>query len=349
MDLVKWDKFERQIDTTRDLKELAKLHVELNAIQVLVKYSGQQEGARKVHNKAGKYKTKIEIQVGKIYKELPKKSGGDRKSEDYQNSDYQNFDNQKIETTKEKAVKETGKRFDTLARWAKEAEIVKDKEELLEKYEVKCNDDEKTEWTSKGFINFVINNEPKDNTDRLLLPEGKYRIIYADPPWQYPTAPLRKKVEEHFSTLPDEEIAEYTDPSGRKIKDLAFKDCTLFMWATTGKLDKAFPVIKAWGFQYKTSIIWDKVKYNMGNYTSPRHEFLLIAGKGSSAPLDKKVANNIDSVQVIEKTAKHSEKPEEFRKIIESLYPINIKNHIHIELFARLQNIEGWDFWGKEI
>ncbi len=338
MDLVKWDKFEKQIDVTRDLKELSKLHVELSAIQILAKYSAQQEGARKVHNKAGKYKTKIEIQAGGIYNDLDSKPGG---------TGFVKSINEPS-TTKQAAEKETGKSRVTLNLWAKESEIVKDKEDLLDIYEVECNNaKEKTEWTSKGFMNYVINNEPKENTDRLELPKEKYRIIYADPPWQYPSAPSRKKVEKHFNTLPDEEIAEYTDRNGKKIKDLAFKDCTLFMWATTGKLDKAFPVIKAWGFQYKTSIIWDKVKYNMGNYASPRHEFLLIAGKGSSAPLDKKVANSIDSVQVIEKTAKHSEKPEEFRKIIESLYPININQHIHIELFRENLNIAGWDFWGQ--
>lgn len=198
MDLVKWDKFEKQIDITRDLKELSKLHVELNAIQILAKYSKQQEGAQKVHNKAGKYKTKIEIQAGEIY------AGID--TETYHGGVKQVY---ATKTSKQQAEKETGKSRQTLNLWSKESEIAKGKEKLLDKYEVKCNsDEEKTEWTSKGFINYVINSEPKENTDRLELPKDKYRIIYADPPWRYPTAPSRKKVEKHFNTLPDEEIAE---------------------------------------------------------------------------------------------------------------------------------------------
>jgi N6-adenosine-specific RNA methylase IME4 len=82
----------------------------------------------------------------------------------------------------------------------------------------------------------------------------------------------------------------------------------------------------------------------MGFYSSVRHEILLIAGKGSCCPTDHKLANSIDSVQVIEKTNKHSQKPEGFRKLIESLYPDKKK----IELFAR-EKIQGWQTWGNEI
>ena len=77
----------------------------------------------------------------------------------------------------------------------------------------------------------------------------------------------------------------------------------------------------------------------MGCYNSVRHEILLIATKGSCTPDNSEL---IDSVQSIERT-KHSEKPEEFRQIIETLYKYGNK----IELFAR-NKIEGWDVYGNE-
>ena len=78
----------------------------------------------------------------------------------------------------------------------------------------------------------------------------------------------------------------------------------------------------------------------MGHYNSVRHEFLLVCTRGSCVPDENKM---FDSVQVIEKTKKHSEKPEEFRKIIDTLYPHGKR----IELFAR-KKVKGWETWGAE-
>lgn len=79
----------------------------------------------------------------------------------------------------------------------------------------------------------------------------------------------------------------------------------------------------------------------MGHYNSVRHELLLVCTKGSCTPENIKL---FDSVQSIEKTSKHSEKPEEFREIIETLYPSGNR----IELFAR-KKIDNWDSWGDEV
>jgi N6-adenosine-specific RNA methylase IME4 len=79
----------------------------------------------------------------------------------------------------------------------------------------------------------------------------------------------------------------------------------------------------------------------MGHYNSVRHEVLLICTKGSCTPENVKL---FDSVQTIEKTKKHSEKPEEFREIINTLYPSGKK----IELFRRGDAPNGWSVWGNE-
>jgi len=98
-------------------------------------------------------------------------------------------------------------------------------------------------------------------------------------------------------------------------------------------------VITAWGFDYKASFVWDKIKHNMGHYNSVRHEFLLVCTRGSCMPDNPQL---FDSVQSIERT-EHSVKPEEFRTIIDTIYP----NGRRIELFAR-RPAEGWEVWGNE-
>ena len=100
-------------------------------------------------------------------------------------------------------------------------------------------------------------------------------------------------------------------------------------------------MIRAWGFEYKTSFVWDKVKHNFGHYNSVRHEFLLVCTRGSCTPDNSEL---LDSVQSIERSAKHSEKPEEYRKIIEKMYTHGRK----LELFARSRH-EGWEAYGDQV
>ena len=110
---------------------------------------------------------------------------------------------------------------------------------------------------------------------------------------------------------------------------------------TSPLLDECWPVIESWGFEYKTSFVWDKVKHNVGHYNSVRHEFLLICTRGSCIPEGGKL---FDSVVQVERTDKHSEKPQEFYDIIETLYPSGNR----IELFAR-KDRHGWTSWGNEV
>jgi site-specific DNA-methyltransferase (adenine-specific) len=169
--------------------------------------------------------------------------------------------------------------------------------------------------------------------------QKKYRIIYADPPWMYDKGKeLSDKygdVQKHYPPM------EIDDICNLPITELCEKDCVLFLWATAPKLPEALRVIDAWGFQYKTNIVWDKVKHNFGFYFSVRHELLLIAGRGSSTPDAKELH---DSVIEIERSNKHSEKPKYFRELIDKLYT----NGNRIELFAR-EKIDNWDNWGNEL
>lgn len=173
----------------------------------------------------------------------------------------------------------------------------------------------------------------------IEMPSDKYRVIYADPPWKYgdtrDSLSVATGASTHYPTMDISELC------ALPVIDLAEDNAILFLWVTSPILPKAFDIIKAWGFVYKSSFIWDKVKHNMGHYNSVRHELLLICTRGSCLPDSDKL---VDSVQSIERTDKHSQKPEEFRKIIDNLYPYGNR----IELFARGQLPEQWRKWGNE-
>jgi N6-adenosine-specific RNA methylase IME4 len=163
------------------------------------------------------------------------------------------------------------------------------------------------------------------------------------PPWKYVglnQADEYGHAERHYDCLDDEQLKKYK-VGDRPVKDMMDKNSVLFLWVTSPLLERCFPIIEAWGFEYKSSFVWDKVKHNMGHYNSVRHELLLVCVKGSCKP---DVPKLVDSVQSIERSKTHSEKPEEFRKIIEGLYDHGRK----LELFRRGKSPEGWDIDGNE-
>lgn len=168
------------------------------------------------------------------------------------------------------------------------------------------------------------------------LPDGKYRVIYADPPWKYGNTMPEGFGEQadHYELLTVEEI------SALPIKHMASDNAVLFLWVTSPILEESFDVVNAWGFKYKSSFIWDKVKHVMGHYNSVRHEILLICVRGSCQPDVHKL---FDSVYSEERT-EHSKKPDFFREVIDTIYPDGKR----IELFAR-QSVDGWDRWGNDV
>lgn len=176
--------------------------------------------------------------------------------------------------------------------------------------------------------------EPKQKI--VSLPEGDFNVIYADPPWSYNDVQDTKMLggaKKHYQTMSIEKLCKLQLPLA--------DNAVLFLWVTSPLLEECFAVINAWGFKYKTSFIWDKVKHNMGHYNSVRHEFLLVCTKGSFTPEVKKL---YDSVIQEERSDEHSEKPKIVYEIIETLYP----NGKYLELFARNKRRD-WDSWGDQV
>lgn len=165
----------------------------------------------------------------------------------------------------------------------------------------------------------------------------KYKLIYADPPWQYNNKNtgrhLKSGSNDKYFTMPLDDICSLN------IKAISSNDCCLFLWATTPLLPDAFKVMDAWGFKYKTVIYWRKImSLGMGFWFRGQVEVCLMGIKGSVKAFRSQKPNFIQS-----KVRKHSQKPDELYGIIEGLN-LNPK----IELFAR-QRREGWDAYGNEL
>ena len=246
-----------------------------------------------------------------------------------------------IDTQKEIA-KAAGVSHDTIAKVEKiERKAAPEVKEQLRKGELSINQaykairQEEKRQERQEDIQQQIAKPKTDNHVDIFTTDRKYRVIYADPPWSYNDECKGGGIQSRgasgvYPTMPLNDICDLPVPSA--------DNAVLFMWVTSPLLEDSFKVINAWGFKYKSSFVWDKVAHNMGHYNSVRHEFLLIATKGSCTPDVKRL---FDSVVSIERT-EHSRKPKEFRNMIDTLYPIGNR----LEMFAR-EAPDGWDVWGN--
>ena len=125
------------------------------------------------------------------------------------------------------------------------------------------------------------------------LPNKKYQVIYADPPWDY-----GGKMQYDKTTIKGENIGFekkiFLSSAGFKyptlklkqlktldVKSIADDDCILFMWTTGPQLANSVELGEAWGFEYKTvAFVWDKMIHNPGRYTLSQTEFVLVFKKG---------------------------------------------------------------------
>lgn len=186
------------------------------------------------------------------------------------------------------------------------------------------------------------------------LPDKKYSIIYADPPWDYGgKMQFDKSGKVDFNKGWEKDVfvsaANFKYPTV-KTKDLkkiplqqiCEDDCLLFMWVTNPHLEQGIELGNSWGFDYKTvGFVWDKMKHNPGQYTVSYCELCLIFKKGKiPRPRGRRNVKQLLRVP----RGKHSEKPIEVIKSIDEMFPTQTK----IELFARRSH-PGWDTWGLDI
>lgn len=177
------------------------------------------------------------------------------------------------------------------------------------------------------------------------LEGAKFGTILIDPPWRFinrtgKVAPEHRRLR-RYSTLTIEELASI--PVG----ELAEEKSHLYLWCPNALLPDGLKVMEAWGFTYKTKLVWYKVRKDggpdgrgVGFYFRNVTENLLFGIRGKLRTLQpgRRQVN-----MIISRKREHSRKPDEAYPIIESCSPAP-----YLELFAR-ERVDGWTQWGDEI
>lgn len=176
------------------------------------------------------------------------------------------------------------------------------------------------------------------------VPDGLFSTFVVDPPWQYGNTSTRGAAENHYGTMTIEELCDLD-----VVRDKAAKNAHLYMWATSSHLPEAFSVMHAWGFEYKTYLVWVKPQMGMGNYFRVSTEIILFGVKGDMRTRDRGLKNWFEIPR-----GKHSQKPSAFYDLVMKASPGPF-----MELFSRCYANEAlhcvcskcrlnWSVWGNQ-
>jgi N6-adenosine-specific RNA methylase IME4 len=173
---------------------------------------------------------------------------------------------------------------------------------------------------------------------------GQFGTILADPPWRFQNrtgkvAPEHQRLK-RYETMSLDEIC------GLPVGSHALDRSHLYLWVPNALLPWGLTVLEAWGFQYKTNIVWAKVRKDggpdgrgVGFYFRNVTELLLFGVRGQlrTGPAGRRQVNMVST-----RKREHSRKPDEMYDVIEACSP-----GPRLELFARGWRA-GWQSWGLE-
>lgn len=164
---------------------------------------------------------------------------------------------------------------------------------------------------------------------------GAADLIVCDPPWPWEGGKT-KAGEAHYRTMRMDRIM------ALPVAALAKESCALLLWATAPRLDEAITTARAWGFAYKSNVVWRKVTINgkprmgCGFWARSMHETVVIATRGNPRAL--RLPSVIDGV-----AREHSRKPDEFYDLVRRHSP----RCQRVDLFSR-ETRAGFAGWGRE-
>ena len=168
-----------------------------------------------------------------------------------------------------------------------------------------------------------------------------YGTIVADPPWAYDEgfANNPKPGQKGWKPLPYPSMT-VEAICALPVAALAASDCRLWLWTTNRYLPHSFGVMKAWGFDYKQTVVWHKVgnPSPFGGSIAPNHAEFLLVGVRGKPETKARWKSNVVGLNV----NRHSAKPDLFQDLVEAASP-----GPYVELFCREARL-GWDRWGNE-
>jgi N6-adenosine-specific RNA methylase IME4 len=178
-----------------------------------------------------------------------------------------------------------------------------------------------------------------------FVAERKFPTILADPPWQFTNktgkvAPEHKRLSRYGTMTLDEIMA-------LPVGGLAAPTAHLYLWCPNAMLPDGLAVMKAWGFSYKSNIVWHKVRKDGGSdgrgvgfYFRNVTELILFGVSGKNARTLAPGRRQVNFLAT--RKREHSRKPDEQYEIIEAC-----STGPYMELFARGVR-HGWTTWGNQ-
>jgi N6-adenosine-specific RNA methylase IME4 len=173
----------------------------------------------------------------------------------------------------------------------------------------------------------------------------KFRTILADPPWRFDNR--TGKVAPEHRRLSRYETMTFDDICALPVEGLAAEAAHLYLWVPNALLPEGLRVLEAWGFRYKSNLIWHKVRKDGGSdgrgvgfYFRNVTEMILFGVRGRNArtlPPGRSQVNMIET-----RKREHSRKPDEQYAIIEAC-----SEGPYLELFARGER-KRWETWGNQ-
>ena len=175
-----------------------------------------------------------------------------------------------------------------------------------------------------------------------------FRTILIDPPWpERGGGKIKRGADRHYRLLGPRRILDVVQDSGLF---RPARDAHLYIWSTNNYLPKALWLIERLGFAYKTTIVWAKPRFGLGQYFRGQTELLLFAVRGRGIAVRRRTPGKdlttlvaADHVCDDRRKIFHSAKPDGFHRMIERQSPTP-----RLEMFARRCR-RGWVAWGDQV
>lgn len=331
--LVRLDSARQALMESRDLSEVKAIHDQAEAMR---QYATAQRMGLEAQNHAAQISLLAARRAGELIASMERSSGG-RPSE---NSCHAG-------TGLRAALRASEIAPSQAYRWVNIAAVP---EPIYEQHVAETLAKPNGELTSAAVVklaNDLKRNQPaSDAPITAPEPSGRFTTIVADPPWQYTNVATRAAAQDHYPTLTVPQVCSL-QPWGKLVSELAEDAAHLYLWTTNAFLRDAFDVVTAWGFEYKTTLVWVKKQLGIGNYFRSSHEFVLFGVRGGLRVLDSNQFSWFEDEGAGFKSdrGRHSQKPDYFYDLAQKVSP-----GPYLELFARTDLFprDGWTYWGNE-
>ncbi|MFC1895336.1 MT-A70 family methyltransferase [Thermodesulfobacteriota bacterium] len=327
--LIRWDKLKAEIATSKDIVQLSKLSIGLDAIQ---KWAKQSEQSLETQNEIAEFRLRLDRKRGQwINENIPERPGNPR--------DQLAQNGQLIKPTLKAAgighhespilrslADLSDDEFEQIISEPKEKNKELTRQSAV--YAIKKKKREEARVRNAEIVEGSVCEKPKLN---------HYQTIVVDPPWD-------------ISELGDNEPFARSEPTYRsmtineiieeRIDQYAADNCHLYLWAINRMIFAPKTVIEAWGFRYVTTLTWCKETIGMGNYYRNNTEHIFFCIKGRLSLL----RNDVPTWHKWPRGLRgHSSKPDEFYDLVSECSP-----GPRLDYFARNER-RGWDVYGGEL